>query len=308
MTRHLIHIGYPKTGSNFLRAWFAAHPALAFAPEGIAGFTGATDMARQAALGAESPLFRVTSAEALATPHPGVGAERIDYAAARENSIVAAQAVACAMLAATFPEAHVLIVTRGFKGMILSSYSQFVRTGGDLDFDDFGRPPGETGADEGLVWDYDRLIGLYRAAFAGRVHVVPYELLRDDPAAFVRAIEQRLGLPHHGTPTKRHNPSLSGVEMAWYPRLTRLVRALPVGARLLRRIEKAYLRMAMANRFGRLIALCQRIRPRTPVSERLVSDAVIGKYRGRATLLGGDPLYAPYLDDYLLCQSPAATY
>src|SRR5262249_37217403 len=41
MTGHLIHIGYPKTGSNFLRAWFAQHPQLAYADGGIAGFLDA---------------------------------------------------------------------------------------------------------------------------------------------------------------------------------------------------------------------------------------------------------------------------
>ena len=38
MTGHLIHIGYAKAGSSFLRSWFAQHPQLAYAEGGIAGF------------------------------------------------------------------------------------------------------------------------------------------------------------------------------------------------------------------------------------------------------------------------------
>src|SRR5688572_8511748 len=73
MTGHLIHIGYPKTGSNFLRRWFDAHPQLAYANDGIAGFTNVYEVARSGAALPTDVRYRVTSAEGLATPHPTFG-------------------------------------------------------------------------------------------------------------------------------------------------------------------------------------------------------------------------------------------
>jgi hypothetical protein len=69
MTGHLIHIGYAKAGSNFLRSWFARHSQLAYAPGGIAGFHDIYSLARESASQGRRPLYRVTSSEGLATPH-----------------------------------------------------------------------------------------------------------------------------------------------------------------------------------------------------------------------------------------------
>ena len=49
------------------------------------------------------------------------------------------QVAACDALGALFPTAHVLLVTRGFRSLILSSYSQYARTGGAVEIEDFLR-------------------------------------------------------------------------------------------------------------------------------------------------------------------------
>lgn len=300
MTGHLIHIGYPKTGSNFLRRWFAAHPEFSYRDGGIGGFAGVLDIARQGEAAPAHPAFRVTSSEGLATPHADIGADPSDPDRGHRRATPAAQAAVCATLAAIFPNAHILIVTRGFRSMILSAYSQYVRTGGEAALDRFIAPKeGDLAARED-VWSYGQLVGLYRAAFADRVITLPYELLRDDPARFIREIEGRLGIDPHDFLPERRNASLTPVELAWYPRLTRRVRALPVGRRLRRRIERAYLRLALANRLRRPIAICQRVRPLRPVTGELLSEEAVGAWRGLAEPFRGDPLYAPYAGDYLL--------
>jgi|GEM_PF-5080405 len=38
MRGHLIHIGFPKSGSTFLQEWFRQHPQLFYAPGGLGGF------------------------------------------------------------------------------------------------------------------------------------------------------------------------------------------------------------------------------------------------------------------------------
>src|SRR3954467_7065515 len=68
MTRHLIHIGFPKAGSTFLQHWFAAHPQIAYAKGGNAGIEGAFAIVDAALSPAAPQRWRVTSAEALTAP------------------------------------------------------------------------------------------------------------------------------------------------------------------------------------------------------------------------------------------------
>ena len=300
MTGHLIHIGYPKTGSNFLRRWFEAHPELAFARRGLAGFGSVYEIAREGAAPLPGIRYRVTSGEALATPDRRVGDARIDYSNEREQPMGEAQARVCETLASVFPDAHILIVTRGFRPLILSAYSQYVRTGGTASFADFYRPGAPAAERWRETWDYDHLLALYRGAFPGRVVVLPWEMMRDDPAAFTTTLAGKLGIAALDPPLVRPNVGLSPVELAWYPRLTRFVRALPVGGPLRRRIEGRYLRLARANRLSRAVGLLQRLRPRPPVTDSALTAEIEAAMWGKAGSLRGDPLFQPYLTDYFL--------
>jgi hypothetical protein len=293
MTGHLIHIGYPKTGSTFLQQWFAAHPQLAFAEGGIAGFRDVYAIGRESVAPRADLLYRVTSSEGLTAPHASVG-EVVKYTRDRQVDMSTSQSAVCAVLAELFPNAMVLIVTRGFRSMILSSYSQYVRSGGDADLADL--IAGKTNLSELDPWNYDALIDRYARAF-GEDHVIvmPYELLRDDVAAFTRALESRLGLSRFDIRPDRVNPSLSAIEMYWYPRLTRAARRLPIGSRL----RHLYHRGAFTNRFRTPIAVLQRLRRGDPITADTIPDEVVNAYRGKAELLRGNPLYARYAADYL---------
>lgn len=289
MAGHLVHVGYPKTGSTFLQRWFSAHPQLAHVPGGIAGHADAFGIARAAVSRDPAIRFRVTSDEELTVPNPEAGHRGLrtfaDGAAPGD-----AQQRACALLAGLFPTAHVLVVTRGYRGMWLSAYSEYVRFGGTADL---GGHPRDW-------WDFDGVIGAYETAFPGRVVVLPYELLRDDASAFLRAIEERLGLDHHPAEPGRVHPSLSPVELRWYPRLTRLALALPLPGRVRRRALDRYGRLVRANRLGRLVALLQLVAPAAPVTGEGVPQQAFEALRGRAETLRGRPYYAAYHRDYLL--------
>lgn len=300
MTGHLIHIGYPKTGSTLLQLWFARHPQLAYKETGIAGFSNVYDICRQSASPDANVRYRVTSSEAIATPHVEVGFIVSQRHRERPDEMPEAQAQACTALRDLFPNAHVLLVTRGFRSIILSGYSQYVREGGPEDFYAFRPAPAGAAEGEKNVWNYDYLIGLYRAAFGDRLIVLPYELLRDDPDGFARELEGRLGLEHFPIPRERPNESLSPVELRWYPRLTRLVRRFARGNRLRSAVLRRYVAAIERNRFRRLILLLQRIRPAEPLNIDLVSEEAVNFFRGRAESLRGNPLYARYADDYLL--------
>ncbi|MFA6113598.1 MAG: sulfotransferase [Sphingomonas sp.] len=289
MTRHLIHIGYPKTGSTFLQHWFAAHPQIAYVHGGIAGFRNLYAMVAEAAAGETDYLWRVTSHEALASPFPDAGKRNIDLTWPGEGTPAERQARACALLADLFPDAHVLIVTRGFRSMILSSYSQYVRVGGTDDLETQIWQGGEN------PWRYDEAIAMYRARFGDRVIVLPYELLARDPVAFRGEMARRLGVAPFDFEDAVVNRALSPIELRWYPRMARLARRLPFR----RRMARLYLGLVFDNRLAPLIALLDRLSPAKPVDGTIVTDAVLEAARGLSDGLAADPIFTPFARDYL---------
>ncbi|QAY79233.1 hypothetical protein [Sphingosinicella sp. BN140058] len=298
MSGHLIHIGYAKAGSHFVRHWFRAHPQLDFMHSGIAGFRNVFDLARRSVEPSRDVRWRVTSAEELASPRPNL--REIVFDRDWGGPIPEAQARARDILAELFPGATILLLTRGFRTLLLSGYSEYVREGGDRDFLDMLARGNGSGDQRGEhAWNYDYLIGLYRAAFGERVIVLPYELLSADSSAFLRVLEARLGVDRFELPTERLYPSLSPVELCWYPRITRVVRRLPLRGRVRDALYRRYVRGVTRNAWARPIGVLQRLFPRTPVTDSLISDANVEFFRGRADSLRHDPVYAPYAQEYL---------
>jgi hypothetical protein len=293
MTRHLIHIGFPKAGSTFLQHWFEAHPQIAYAKGGIAGIEGAYGIVYAALSPAVAQPWRVTSAEGLTAPLATTAAGTRGDEARRPASSAEAQARVCALLASLFSDATILIVTRGFRSMILSSYSQYVRAGGTLSLADM-----VGAALHYQPWDYDEVIRLYEEAFgADSVIVFPYELLADDPASFLNHLERRMSLDPAPVSLGAVNASLSPGELAWYPRLGRLAARLPLARRLAVRLAA---RAASSNRLGRAIRVLQKLHPLPPVSAASLDEDLIRGFSGRAERLRGRPLYADCSDAYLL--------
>ena len=297
MPGHLIHVGCAKAGSTFLQRWFEGHPQLLYQPGGIAGFSNVFDIPRQGCAPHPELRYRVTSNEGLATPHEFGGHLGGSYHAPATGPSPAAQARVAEALADLFPTAHVLLVTRGFRSVLLSGYSQYVRDGGHLDFGTSDPADPEPGRH---IWNYDHLVELYATRFGERLMVMPYEMLRDDADGFVREIERRLGIDHFPPPRERFNPSLSPVELRWYPRLTRLLRRAPIGAAPRRALLRLYFPLLMDNRLRQLVRLLQFVRPAEPVTNALVTDEMVNAMRGRAESLRANPLYEPYKEEYLL--------
>lgn len=291
MMGHLVHVGYPKAGSTFLQRWFDAHPQLAHHHGGIAGFRDMHAIAREGTTESDV-LYRVTSNEEFAAPRVDAGSAAVDYEHTRELTVSLSQEQVCSMLSAIFPNATVLIITRGFRSMILSSLSQYARSGGEVDLAARIR----AGQQQPDPWHYDYLIGLYRRAFGeGNVIVMPYELLRDDAEAFTRTLSSRLGIDPHPPIRERVNESLSPVEMYWYPRLTRFMRRIPS-----QRLFDRYIAAALRNELRRPIAWLDWLKPGKAFTSESIPDELESAFRGRAESLRGNPLYAPYTADYLL--------
>jgi hypothetical protein len=291
--RHLIHAGYPKTGSKLLQAWFAVHPGLAYAPWGIAGFADAHGLASAAAGTAGDAGWHVTSHEALLTPvadlrDPGgqSGAPALPTRAAQDR--------ACDLLAALFPQATILVVTRGFAGLLRSFHGELVLGGAGGGFEIFcaalhdriraGRDP----------FHLDHVLGRYAAAFGeDRLIVLPYELLRDRPAAFFGHLEARLGIEPFPFATAPMRPSPPPGRLEVYRRLTRLVRRVPGSPAFRARLGRSWV---AALRSGRLDPLARFLE--SPEPAQALPAELVASLAGRAERLRGDALYAGLEEDY----------
>jgi hypothetical protein len=300
MQRHLVHVGYPKAGSTTLQAWFESRPEVVFAHDAIGGVTSAAAIARQVAVADNAPRWVVTSSEWLMVPAEGPGIPPTEPIAARRRRV-------CARLRTMFGDATILIVTRGFRAIIASSYSEVLRWGLALSVEEFMSLYQESPAFEGWrvtdVFDYDAALRLYADTFgAESVVVLPFELLRDDPRGFLARLEQRLDLEPRSEQAPWHNRSLSGAELYWYPRFSRGVEraANRLGRRGTALRRTYYERVIRRGRLERSVDVLSRVL-RTPTVNPAdhIAEEIVETCRGRASSLATNPDYAPYAVEYL---------
>lgn len=220
----LIHIGYHKTGTNWLQihVWPNNNLGLTKFPKKDVHdffvhprpFEWSAKLTREffeprVKANAERGLLSVISSERLSgNPHSG----GYDSKEILER------------LFATFPNARVFMSLREQRSMVNSAYTQYVRSGGPGTVDQFLLPP-EEGARRVPLFDFQHfayhwLIQHYFARFGkDNVLALPYELFVKEPKQYVRRIlefamvpidEDRLdALPF----TRRENAGLSGANI-----------------------------------------------------------------------------------------------
>lgn len=224
MTTHLIHIGFPKCASTFLQKWFAAHPQIKYRFDSFGGIGGALDLINHMLTEPDPRICRVTSCELLSVPNdlapPG------PFAMVEPALQSAREARVCAELAAMFPAAKILIVTRNQHDLILSACSELIKQGGD-DIDGFLAQFEADQFKTDSPFAFDRTLKLYQAHFAGRVLALPQELMADDRRAFLSAIAEFIGVDHFDIQEDRVNASLDPEQLYWYPRIARQIRRIP---------------------------------------------------------------------------------
>jgi hypothetical protein len=196
MRRILIHIGYHKTATSWLQRYLFGRRDRGFCPvapaDGLTAKQAAKFMSHYFVYDQDGKLlspFRSRAEEirdfmaALQVPDslvPVMSAERLSgnpHASGFDAKVIAER------LVDSFPDARILIVIREQTSMILSTYFQFLKTGGDLSLEAYlgeeydGRRPGFAPAN----LEYHRLIGHYQEQFgAANVHVLPYETFSAD--------------------------------------------------------------------------------------------------------------------------------
>ncbi len=199
----LLHIGYHKTGSRWLRFLFFSDPQTGFgwldktAPDHpVRRLVGARPFEFDAeAFRAEfDPLLGQIEDAGL---FPVLSFERFSgnpFSGGYDSKEIADR------LAAVFPEARVLVVVREQRSMIVSSYKQYVREGGALTVRKFMLPP--TSRSMRVPWfdlrhfEYHHLLAYYRKLFGpDGVLALTYEQFVADPSAFVQEIARFAGRP-----------------------------------------------------------------------------------------------------------------
>ncbi len=297
MTGHLIHIGLPKTGSTMLQRWFEFHPQLDFADGGIAGFHTVYQLAASPFIGDDPVRWRVTSSEALSSPTANAGTITLD--SETTDVTFAGQKMLCHRLKEIFPTATILMVTRGFRSLCLSNYSQYVRHGGVENLTVFSGEFSQFAA-----FDLCPIISEYRQIFGDeQLIILPYELLRDDMDAFLTAIEMRLAIQHADGFKRYVNAALSPIKLRWYPLISRWLKKLPLPGRIKARIIRKYQTQIFYDRLGFLVRFLQKFWPLPPVTLSEICADFDDNMRGKGDILRGQPYYDAYMDDYLIHQS-----
>jgi hypothetical protein len=197
----LVHIGYHKTGTKWLRAALFRDPATgygwvpkdsepirALVRERPLEFDPAATRAKLEPLVAEveaAGLFPVVCWGRLAG-QAFSGGHDVKEIADR--------------LRAVLPEARILAVIREQQSVIVSTYKQYVKAGGAATLGAFLEPAEDQGwrvpTFDYEYFEYDRLLGYYRSLFgAESVLVLPYEQLVRDRGEFVTRVAEFAGRP-----------------------------------------------------------------------------------------------------------------
>lgn len=295
MPKVLIHIGYPKTGSTWLQKWFENHPAMLYRQRAVAGFFNAHDLARYAQKAEKLQEVFVLSSEDLSV---WKGDYNITGFASKGYDMHAYSKNLTRMLHDIFHEPYILIVTRGYEGMLRSLYSQYVRGGGLLNFEELQQ---EFGNEFSVLYDYSWLINLYREIFGSeKVIVLPFELLQSQPVRFTALIEDRLGLTENfNFRNEKVNPSLTPQELAATRKIsTILFRSLGFLPESWRTVIYGYhIRHLAKNARSWPVKL---LAPLCKPDEVKVNNAMLELFKGKAEILRNEALFQPWIKEYLL--------
>lgn len=292
---HVIHIGFPKCASTYLQQWFAAHPQIAYRPGGLAGMYNIYDLIASVLEKSGGARCAVTSAEQISAPvdPASFGGFAMDKAANFRSSIEDV----CAKLAVTFPGACILMITRNHTDVLKSSYSELV-SHGRLEFDNEAAMFNSQNLKAAAPFDYDHILELYSQHFAGRVLALPYELLVDHEAGFLRHVAQFLDVDAFNPPIGKVNSGLSEDELYYYPRIGTVLRHFALTGLLYRGLSKLHRVMISRGGWKPLIAVMARSKkPRK--NDMSVTTDMLNNMAGNCKMLVKSEIYAPYRELYM---------
>lgn len=272
--KHLLHIGYPKAGSTWLKE-NVYHP-----DSGATLLAGRQDDIRIPwSVEVHDRIFRedpldwnpeevqrllrdgeeqmegtqrgIWASEEMVGKWPWAGRDR------QRNA---------RRIRAVFDDPEILIVIRSQPDAIPSYYSQYLKMGGTASLETFLEGHYHHAEFRLDYLNYEKVVSMYQDLFGEEaVHVVPFELIKEDPEDFARAVAEALGLETPTLSQAAKQPSNSGYDPAEYGPV-RIVNRLsrspfqpkaPLdlrdpGRSLIARALKPY---GVARRVGRLVSV-----------------------------------------------------
>ncbi|HXH18543.1 MAG TPA: hypothetical protein VNJ07_05620 [Chitinophagales bacterium] len=288
MPEILLHIGYPKTGSNFLRQYFNSNDKLF-----VEGSTFTDNYIKTGKISAElaskTEKHHIISEERFSVWGGEVEIVGVKF---KPYDIKSHQKETCRSLKAAFPEAKVLIVLRGFKSALRSMYWQYVSIGGIFSFPKFQQNYREYFAD---FYDYDFLVRTYREVFQNKVILLPFELLEEDSVKFLGIMEDKCALPHADFTATKANASLTE-KIDFYTILSRLIYEMiqPFPYSLQKKIYGKYANALYNRKLNHISKLFSRHR------KLEIDEETLRLFIGKAEVVRNEKLFEPYREAYFL--------
>jgi len=219
MNNTVIHIGFPKSGSSFIQNYFLNHPNVYYRQSAFKVYRKNGTITKEILPnGITDAQTLVLSEEQLSVWGGNIkinGKEFKDYGI-REHQKKIANELHC-----IFPNAKILIVTRGFDTLIPSLYSQYISVGGVMSLKDFLNTEQSVFTS---FYNYDYIMSLYIEVFGHEnVLILPYELLKDNHTLFLKKIEDYCQIEHFDYSNKNVNMSISNEYVPVFIKLSKIV-------------------------------------------------------------------------------------
>jgi hypothetical protein len=237
--RYLIHIGYGKTATTWLQAYYfpRREAGFAFVRERKANIPGGIGGKSPGRYIIEKPLFHYDpqevrrevdehfAADVAAGLKPVISNEQFSGSPPAGGCLAKEHAW---RLASSFADARIFIVVREQRAMIRSCYMQYLRAGGVMRLGDYmgAAPDGQVPQPDLHYFRYDRLLQHYLDLFPGdQVLCLPYELLRDQSSEFLARLDGFAGISSsQGLPvSQRENAKDGMLQYLMWPWLNPLV-------------------------------------------------------------------------------------
>jgi len=213
----LLHIGYHKTGTQFLQR--------SIFPEPEFSLVARTERLRPAFIQVDTFPFDAAAAREAFRPGieeaigrglvPVLSSERLSgnpHSGGYDTVQIAER------LAAAFPEGRVLIVIREQTAMLVSTYKQYIRVGGAGALRQYVTPASEAlrvPLFDFRFFEYHRLVGLYQHLLGPEnVLAVPFEILKSNQHEFLKRIGDFAGATATTSKVKPLNVSPSAFSLA----------------------------------------------------------------------------------------------
>jgi hypothetical protein len=293
----LLHIGYARAGSTYLQSWFTEHPDIYYQPLNIAGgFIHPNHLANFAEKTNKIPLHYVMSSEFITAWSGNVEYYGIEFNS--EFDYLEYQSNMCQMLGKIFPNAKVLIVTRGYTTLFRSNYYKYISIGGTLTFKDI-----YSKLDFFISsYDYTKVINLYQTYFGkDNVLYIPFEKLQDNPKDFLKLVEDFIEIKtQYNYNSSKLNESLDSKSLVLIKRISKIIYVLlyPFPKNFRRKIYKTYIFFIQTKNVRSFLKwLSKFVRKSIEMKEE---KEYIERMKGKAEILKDNPLYKPYLKEYLI--------